>query len=105
MTNDLEREFHLAMENTYREAAKLGYRANYFLGMLHEHGGTEAARRLLSTPDTQAGLTELWRLKRLDLSVEAHVIEEPWSTLFTEAEIQEAHHRLKEYGYQPPTNN
>ena len=98
MTN-LECEFHQAMLDTHQQATKLGYHAHFFLNMVIDSGGVGAAKRLLSTTDEQAGLTSLWDLGRLDLSVEAHVVKEPWSSLFTEDERQVARKRLQDYKY------
>ena len=47
------------------------------------------------------GFTTLWLAKRLDLSVEAHVIRPEYSELFTAEERKIAQRRLDEYGYRP----
>lgn len=39
--------------------------------------------------------------KRLDLTVEALVLQPKWATLFSEHELQTARKRLAEYGYEP----
>jgi len=44
-------------------------------------------------------LTRLWEEQRLDLSLEALVIKEPWRQLFTRSELKEAERRLRELGY------
>ena len=97
----LEAEFHRAMLNIYDAAVELGYRPVRFLQMVHEHGGVEAARRLLGAPEAQEGLTTLWELGRLDISMEALVVRERWAPLFSIAERQVARERLKAYGYDP----
>ena len=99
MTKDIERQFHEEMVGIYRAAARIGYRAPRFLQMVIEHGGLEAAKRLLRAPEEQSGLTRLWELGRLDLSVEALVLQERWNTLFSDEERQKARTRLKEHGY------
>ena len=101
MTNNLESEFHQAMLNIYTEAKKLGYNATYFLRMVRQYGGLGTARRLIREPTIQYGMTRLWELRRLDLSVEAHVVQECWAPLFTDAEQRKARERLLEYGYDP----
>ena len=101
MNHNLSDRFHNAMVATYHEAAQHGFHATYFLNMLSQHGGVEAAKRLLSAPDEQAGLTRLWELDLLCISVEAHVLREPWSALFTNEEQQEARRRLQDYGFNP----
>ncbi len=101
MTDPLQNEFHGAMINLYHAAAELGYRPTYFLRMANEHGGLGAAKRLLNADESQEGLTKLWELGRLDISVEAHVLEERWETLFSYEEKQKARERLKAYRYNP----
>ena len=56
-TRGLEEEVNVEMENVYRVAAKLGYRATYVLRLVHEHGEVGAAKRLLGAPQAQSGLT------------------------------------------------
>lgn len=101
VTEELELRFHQAMLNLYHAAVELGYRPTYFIQMVNELGGVGAARRLLSTDNIQAGLTRLWKMDRLDLSVEAHVLREPWKDLFSDDERREALERLEAYGYDP----
>jgi hypothetical protein len=93
-------EFHKAMLDVYRKAKKeAGYNAGYFLRMVEEVGGLEAARRLLRASAVSSGFTVLWEKGRLDLSVEAVVLQDRFSGLFTEEELDIARDRLAEYGY------
>ena len=101
MSASLEGEFHRAMLSIYDAAAKLGYRPTRFLQMVDEHGGVAAARRLLGGPVAQSGLTTLWELGRLDISMEALVVQERWQPIFSDAERQAARDRLSAYGYDP----
>ena len=89
------------MLNIYDAAAGLGYRPTYFLRMVHEHGGLEAAKRLLRASEAQSGLTRLWECGLLDISMEALVLQERWKPLFSDEERQTARDRLKCYGYDP----
>ena len=95
----LEDTFHAAMIRIYQTALDHGYHAAYFKRMLDEHGGLEAAHRLLAGPETQSGLFKLWELGLLDSSVEALVIQERFRPLFSEKEIARAHQRLEELDY------
>ena len=61
--------------------------------MLTEHGGVETARRLL--PQMSDGFTELWKRNRLDLTVEALVVQLKWDELFSDEERQIALSRLR----------
>ena len=86
---DVERGFHKEMLRIYEEATKFGYYPTYFLRMVVDHGGLEAAKRLLRGSGMSDGLARLWEEGRLDLSVEALVVQEPWRSLFTDAELRE----------------
>ena len=99
MANNLELGFHEAMLGIYHDAAALGYRASYFLRMVQERGGVGAARHLLADTEAQSGLTRLWQLNRLDISVEALVLDDRWRTLFNDEERSIAQERLTAYGY------
>lgn len=99
MTKDIEHQFHVEMEGSYRAAVEIGYHATRFWGMVSDHGALEAAKRLLREPEEQSGLMRLWELGRLDLSVEALVLQEPWNTLFSDDERQKARDRLDAHGY------
>lgn len=101
--DDTERSLANAMKEIYRRAkAEAGYNATYFLQMLSEAGPTETARRLINSPRPSEGFTALWERQRLDLTVEAHVLQEPHRALFSDDELERARHRLEEYGYKPP---
>ena len=95
----LEAEFSQALEGTIEAARMRGYIPTYFMQMLSEHGGVETAKRLLAKSEPQTGLFELWNLGLLKDSMEAVVLQEKFRSLFTDAEITEAHHRLEELGY------
>ena len=101
----LEDRFHREMETIYRLASSLDYRPNYFLQMVQEHGGVAAAKRLLNAPVAQSGLTKLWERERIDISMEAQVVQERWKPLFSDAERQTARERLQAFGYDPSTEN
>lgn len=96
----LEAQFHQAMVRLYETAKRdLDYNATYFLRMVSDHGGVEAAHRLLSTDKPSEGFTTLWEAGRLDLSVEAHILDPEYEPLFTDAERRTARKRLEQYGF------
>lgn len=97
----LEEDFNERMQQVYlsgkREAR---YSAPLFAEMLKEHGGLETARRFIHSIDYAPGFTKLWERKRLDLTVEAVILEEAkWHPLFTAEELEICRKRLQEYGY------
>ena len=95
----IEDQFHQGMVAVYETAAERGYRATYFKRMLEEHGGVEAAKRLLEGETIQSGLMKLWELDLLGHSMEALVLQERFQLLFTAEELREARRRLDELGY------
>jgi hypothetical protein len=77
----------------------LKYASFPFIEMLHSYGAIGTARRILSSPMTTA-YGSLWEKGRLDLTLEALIIEDPKvHALFTDEELNTARHRLKECGY------
>lgn len=97
----IEEQFTQAMFDIYRRAKiEAGYPANTFLGMITQDGGLLTAKRLINSPKVSDGYTELHLRGRLDLTVEATVINEPrWHVLFFPEELEKAARRLKKYGY------
>lgn len=103
MSEALEARFHEAMLNIYRRAkSEAKYNATVFLQMVVDNGGLQAARRLINADTPSTGYTALWERGRLDLTVEAMVLDSPqFQPLFTEEELTKCEVRLREYGYQP----
>jgi hypothetical protein len=96
----LHSEFEKAMRHVYTRARdEAGYNATYFVRMLSEHGGLATAQRLLAVPTASDGFTALWERQRLDLTLEAQVVQPKFAPLFTEAEVDVARQRLHELGY------
>ncbi len=99
----LESDFDDAMHEIYLRALKEArYRATRFFQMLSEHRGLRTAQMLVNAATVSEGYTALWELGRLDLTVEAMILEHPrWHSLFTAAELEVCRRRLKEYHYIP----
>ena len=94
-------EFDEEMLSIYKRAlSEAHYRATRFLSMLHEHRGLETARLLIHSATVSEGYTALWERKRLDLTVEAVIHDNPkWHPLFTREELDICVKRLRDYGY------
>jgi hypothetical protein len=97
----LESEFHESMLNIYRCAkSEAKYNAIIFLQMVVDHGGLDAANRLINALNISDGYTALWERKKLNLTVEAMVLEnEKYHSLFTAEQLAICKKRLTEYGY------
>lgn len=95
--------FDQAMFDIYRRAkSEAGYTATVFLTMLTDRGGLETARTLINSPKPSDGYTALYERGRLDLTVEAMVLERSeFHGLFSSQELKRAEHRLRQYGFDP----
>src|SRR5262249_11768073 len=92
---DLAARFTGRMESIYDRARwDLHYDARYFLRLVQQRGGVEAARAILADPALLGGLAELAGAGRPDLSVERLILEPTFAPLFTPAELEVAHERL-----------
>ena len=95
-----EARFHAAMLESYRMAQRdLSYNATRFLQLVEARGGVQAARQLLAGAPSE-GFATLWEKGRLDLSVEAHILQPEFRELFTEAERRVAEDRLRQFGHE-----
>lgn len=93
---ELEEHFHSAMLDVHNRArSEAGYNASRFLSMVSERGGYDAARTLLHAANVSDGYTALWERQRLDLTVEAVILNSEWHELFSEAERTIARERLR----------
>jgi len=94
--------FHQAMLDIYETATRLKppYVATRFFRMVNEHGGKEAADRLLANNGPSEGFTQLFLRGRenLKLSVEYVVLQNQWRHLFTAEQLDVARTRLIDIG-------
>lgn len=96
---DIEHEFHACMLQVSENARRKGYNPSYFLRMVYELGGVQAAKQLLSAREIQEGLMRLWKLDLLDESMEAYVLKPQFASIFTDEERAEARRRLVALNY------
>ena len=97
---DVRAEFEQAMKDVYvRAKSEANYTATYFVGMLSNYGGLGTAQRLLASTEVSTGFATLYERGRLDLTVEALVIQPKFASLFTDEEIDIARQRLDQLGY------
>ena len=67
--------------------------------MLSDIGIIQTAKQLINTDTPSDGFTTRWELGRLDLSLEAQILNPKYKALFLDDERQICIKRLKEYGY------
>ncbi len=101
MSEELLERFHAQMLNIYHRAKdEANYTASRFFHMVGENGGFESARILINANTVSEGYTGLWERGRLDLTVEALILENPeYHPLFTVEELNICQQRLAEYKY------
>ena len=99
--DDVGKKFDAAMFDIYRRAkSEAKYNATVFLNMLSERGGVGTAKFLINSKAESAGFGALYLAGRLDLTVEAMLIENPiWHTLFLPEELDRARSRLTKFNY------
>lgn len=102
MSDSIHSRFDASLLASAKECFRLGYKPTEFMRMVHERGGVETVRTLLDKATASPGFGRLWDLNRLDLTVEAHILQPQWRDLFTPAERQRARTRLAEYQYTAP---
>ena len=96
----LEKKFKADMQNIYKIAKKeLGYNATRFLQLISVKGELNAAKILISKDGGTYGFEVLWENKRLDLSIEAHILKPEYIALFTDEERNICKQRLERFGY------
>jgi hypothetical protein len=96
-------DFERAMHGIYTRAKlEAGYNASLYLQMLHRHGGLGTAKQLINAASISEGYLRLSELGRIDLTVEAEVVDHPeWHKLFLPEELNKPRYRLRQFGYEP----
>lgn len=99
----LEARFEHAMMDIYqRSVREVRYNPARFLEMLRSIGAVATAKKLINAEVQSEGFARLWEEHRLDLTVEAVVVDnQEFHRLFTESELQRANERLDSVGYRP----
>ena len=97
----IEDEYYRALWNLLDQTKReIKYDPTRTRRMIGEHGAVEAARRIIMKTDYSEGFTRLWTEGRLDLSIEAHLLEnEQFHSLFEEEIINRCKETLTEYKY------
>lgn len=96
----LELAFTEELKNrAYEAKKKYKYNPTRFLQMLAQYGGWDTAKRLIKDGEISDGFTRLLIEGRLDLTMEAVVIEHRFNDLFSDKEIQICKDKLIASGY------
>lgn len=102
MTGDIVERFDQAMFEIYERAGReVNYWATRYLQLVRRRGGLDAARYLLGQRLTSDGYARLRDAGRLDLTVEALVLQPEFESLFSPEELARARSRLLQYRAMP----
>jgi hypothetical protein len=95
MGPNLVKQFDQAMRTICQRAkSEANYYATLFLQTLYDKGGLLTAKYLVSTRKPSEGYLRLYQRQRLDLTVEAMIVENrKWHRLFTPDELDRAGRR------------
>jgi len=99
--SDAEKRLHRVMIDATKECKRLGYHPAFLIQMIQESGPLGACQSILGKPDLTEGFGRLWELHRLDLTIEAIVLQEEFAKLFTDEERTIARKRLAKLDYFP----
>ena len=96
----LERELESALLGLYEQWKRYAPPKNYFLQMVKKTENTKRYRgpvgtvRYLLMGDPSSGFRDLVRIGKIDLTVEALILQSKWHSLFTQAELAKAKARI-----------
>ena len=93
----LRQEFTDDMMRMCQESSKLGYTPTYFMDMMKNMDGVDAAHILVGKREWSYGLKTLKEKKRWDLTIEAHVLKDKYSCLFSDEEIKVCEEKREEF--------
>jgi hypothetical protein len=98
---EVQDRFHRAVLQVISRAIRqCGYAPDLYLRMVSEHGGLEAAKRLLAEPVSDDSL-QLWARGKPDLTIEAMARSAQWSELFSTEEREVAQQRQADWSLTP----
>ncbi len=97
--SELEQRLRHEFERAVSICIELGYKPMRFVQMLRQAGPVMTATTLVTDPTFHEGFTRLWEMGRLDLSVEAIIIRDPYRALFPPHVLDMARKRLAQLNY------
>ena len=102
MDNFLYEQFNKDIEQAIKESEKNGYNPKIFKIMFYEtynKNGVQLANILINKGQTY-GFEELYKMGRLDLTIEARVLKPEFNALFDETTLKKAKRKLAKLGYE-----
>lgn len=106
MDKFLQDQFNKDIEQSIKEAERDGYNPKIFKIMFYEtynKNGIQLANILINKGQTY-GFEELYKIGRLDLTIEARVLKPEFNSLFDETILKKAKRKLEKLGYKTNDN-
>ncbi|KAF0187236.1 MAG: hypothetical protein FD163_511 [Hyphomonadaceae bacterium] len=92
--------FSEAVSGLYkRTQIECNHRQTFLKDLADSIGGYRAAKKILGNKKYLIGIASLKNYNRLDLSVEALVVDPQWEGIFTKRQLEVARERLSQYGF------
>jgi hypothetical protein len=96
----MNKEYELKLRKEFLDAYRIAqkeykFKSPIFIRMLNEHGALETAKRLTNTSRWQPGYEKLAFLGRTDLTVEHIILQDMYSSYFTDAQLSNARIKLE----------
>jgi hypothetical protein len=90
--------FSEAVADLYkRTLVECNHRQTFLKELCDSMGGYRAAKKVLGNKKYIVGIASLKPYNRLDLSVEAYVVDPQWNGIFTKRQLEVANARLSQY--------
>jgi hypothetical protein len=96
---ELEAKFSASMLIALEESKEWDSFADSLMKKVSEKGGLSVAKGILKSREQSLGLLNLWRAKRLDLSVESLILQNDFRPLFSNDEVLIAKSKLELLDY------
>lgn len=92
--------FSEAVSDLYKRTIyECNHRQTFLKDLMESMGGYRAAKKVLGNKKYLIGIASLKAYNRLDLSVEALVVDPQWEGIFTKRQLEVANARLSQYGF------
>ncbi len=103
---EIELDLFTDMIKIYRETdTQCNYKSAGFFQGIQSNGAITTAKEIINNKEVTEGFIKLAECNRLDLSVEALIVQDKYKELFTAKERKICLNRLKKYGYKEIKDN
>lgn len=98
--NELEKQFTEELIKKCEQSKGVnGYNPTRMMETIHKFGGVKTAKEILRKGRVSDGFDKLREAQKLELTMEATVIDRKYGELFEDEEVNSCYELLCEYGY------